>query len=129
MDSPRSGTILRQFTRGWTERKKGLQPDDDMPRTLIGSFFNQQRDQPAARNRRFRMHRLIRSQEPSTGEHPLLRMALWEQVQSHRLGMLAQARFLVQFIGGSQAPQAIHLVAHLRGRNLGGLAQAFVQRT
>ena len=49
-------------------------------------------------------------------------------MQRHRLGMLAQAGFLVELEGCGEAAQAIHLVAHLGRGNLGRFAEARVER-
>ena len=90
-----------------------------MAGALAGGFFDQAGDEPGA-GVVASVGCLLRGEEPGAGNDALLRMALGKEVEGHCVGMLAQAGFLVEFEGGGEAAQAIHLVAHLGGGDFGG---------
>ena len=58
-------------------------------------------------------------QEPYPGQHALLQLAIGEEVQCYGVSVFAQAGLALQLGGGGQAAQAVHLVAHLGGGDLG----------
>src|ERR1017187_10699811 len=102
--------------RSWgaeNEERKRLEADDDVPRALAGSFVNQAGDEAGAEA--IAVSGFPYGEQPGAGDNALLGMAFGEEVEGHSFGVPAQAGFLVELVGGSEAAQAVHLVAHLRG--------------
>ena len=92
-----------------------------MTRTLVGGFMNKPPDKAG---RRFAPSRLMRSHEPGPRDDSLLRMAVREQMQRHRISVLTQAGFFAEFEIGCQPAQPGHLIPHLGCGDFGGLAEA-----
>lgn len=71
--------------------------------------------------------RSIAGQIGDAADRPLLRMAIGEEVEAKRVHVAADAGFTLQLVVGGQAAEAVHLVAHLRGRNVGRAAETGIE--